>query len=563
MTPDAWLVHAAALHDDVYLLLDERLQVTRQLGHLPEGPAEPLPETALSACVAPESAEALETTLSSLLAERQSGEITTRWPDGSQTLWRAAPAATAGVVLSRVRSQRAPSEGGALMSMVDALPMMVASVDAELRYRFVNASYENFFGHSRDALRGRHIETILGEAALNRLIPIYERVLAGEQMQFEEALPLRDGSTMECRIQYVPDRAPDGRVTGFFAAIEDVSEYGATIRLLKQVHHIVHDTPIEHEGTVDELLTLALDYLGLEIGIISQVSGDTYTVRHVVSQHPDLKAGTQLPLGDTFCCLTLQADGVLGTVRAGEHPLFRGHPCYRHFPLESYIGVPLIIDGGVWGTLNFSSTEPRRAPFNELENELVRLVASAAEHLIAAQLQASRWAHEREHITSLAFTDALTGLPNRAALDEQLDTVAAQGTMHDHQSSVAIIDIDHFKRVNDNHGHDIGDRVLRALAGRLAQTVRDGDVIGRLGGEEFMVIMSDTSLEAATDIAERLRQAIQTMRVPMGDQAPLAITISLGVTVTRPDDTPEQIYRRADRALYAAKHQGRNRVEVR
>ncbi|WP_458525268.1 diguanylate cyclase domain-containing protein [Onishia taeanensis] len=558
MTPDAWLVHAAALHGDVYLLLNDHMQVSGQLGSLPI-PAGDLTGQALIAHVAPDSAAALEVALATLLKRGLTGDVTTRWPDGHQTHWRASPAAPTGLVLSRVRDTPAARDSDTLMSMIDALPVMVISVDIELRYRFVNAAYEAFFGLSRHTLRGQHIEVILGEVALTRLSPIYRRVLAGERVQLEETLHLRDGSALECRIQYVPDIGPDGRVTGFFAAIEDVSEYGATIRLLKQVHHIVHDGPDEHDATIEDLLTLALDYLGLEVGIVSQVSGDTYTVRHVVSQHPDLKAGTQLPLGKTFCCLTLAADDVLGTVRAGEHPLFRGHPCYRHFPLESYIGVPLVIDGGVWGTLNFSSPHPRGQAFTDLEIELVRLVGDAVEHLITRDLTAARWIREREAISQLALTDPLTGLPNRAQINRTLEEAITQRDA----ISLAIIDIDFFKQVNDRHGHDVGDRMLRGVATVLATSIRDGDLVGRLGGEEFMLLMRATTLDAARRVTERLRMAVASFQLPVDHHAPLSVTISLGFTLGGKNDDADSLYRRADRALYAAKHRGRNRVEIR
>ncbi|MGB8713907.1 MAG: diguanylate cyclase [Onishia taeanensis] len=558
MPHDSWLRCAAALHNDVYLLLDHQLRISEQLGTLTDVDTTDLSGQMLTDCVAPDGMAALETTLSALLRRRLPGEVTTLWPNGNQTHWKAMPTPTAGLVLSRVRERQAGLGHDSLVSMIDALPVMVASIDNELRYRFVNASYEAFFGKTRGALCGQHIEVILGEATWKRLTPFYERVLSGERVQYEETLPLKDGSVLECRVQYVPDMAADGSVKGFFAAIEDVSEYGATIRLLKQIHHIVHNRPDEHDSTIDDLLTLALDFLGLEIGIVSQVSGDIYKVRHVVSQQSGLEPGAQFSLGETFCCLTLEADDVLGTVHAGEHPLFQGHPCYQRFPLESYIGVPLIINGEVWGTLNFSSPKARQMPFTALEIELVRLVGDAVEHLITRYLTSERWAKEREAINQLALTDALTGLPNRARIDRALDEVITRR----YAISLAIIDIDFFKRINDRHGHDVGDRVLRGVAEALAKGVREGDLIGRLGGEEFMLLMHATPLFTARRVAERLRRAVESFSLPMDPEPPLSVTISLGLTQGRQDDDAASLYQRADHALYMAKHRGRNRIEV-
>lgn len=168
---------------------------------------------------------------------------------------------------------------------------------------------------------------------------------------------------------------------------------------------------------------------------------------------------------------------------------------------------------------------------------------------------------ELQHLTLKlgheANSDPLTGLPNRRhfdlALQERLARVAVN--RHSDVFSVAILDIDHFKPINDHHGHAVGDQVLQQLAKLLASQLRGRDIAARIGGEEFALLMPETSLDEASNALERLRRAIETYR-----WQPVPITASLGVTGYLPGDTSESLMVRADSALYTAKHLGRNHV---
>ena len=163
---------------------------------------------------------------------------------------------------------------------------------------------------------------------------------------------------------------------------------------------------------------------------------------------------------------------------------------------------------------------------------------------------------------SLALTDDLTGLYNRryvfAHLSELLDRRSEGGN----ETAVMLFDIDHFKLVNDRHGHPAGDEVLRELAERAVRQVRSVDLVGRLGGEEFIVVMPETSLAGAVVVAERFRVAVaEEPFIPQGQTAGLPVTVSVGIAVTgEGSDTIDTLLKRADDALYAAKHAGRNRV---
>ncbi|MCR6646022.1 MAG: PleD family two-component system response regulator [Terricaulis sp.] len=166
-----------------------------------------------------------------------------------------------------------------------------------------------------------------------------------------------------------------------------------------------------------------------------------------------------------------------------------------------------------------------------------------------------------DHSLELAITDQLTGLYNRRFMAAQLGPLIQRAQCGGDPVSLMIVDIDHFKRINDTHGHDAGDAILREFSVRLASNVRPSDFACRMGGEEFVVIMPRTSGDTACMAAERLRRQIcaapfQGARL----SEPLDVTISIGVASAEADDDADTILKRADEALYEAKTAGRNRV---
>ena len=161
-----------------------------------------------------------------------------------------------------------------------------------------------------------------------------------------------------------------------------------------------------------------------------------------------------------------------------------------------------------------------------------------------------------------SFTDPLTGLFNRRFLDQRLNQELAAARRTGIPLSVLMIDIDHFKKINDTHGHQTGDEVLVAVADLLSSELRENDVIARFGGEEFLVIAPHTPVENAENLAERLRAAAQDRKISACDQPDgVKFTVSIGVAeYGEGADTPEELVNVADNRLYQAKDNGRNRV---
>ena len=205
------------------------------------------------------------------------------------------------------------------------------------------------------------------------------------------------------------------------------------------------------------------------------------------------------------------------------------------------------------GERDYSSTDDAIGLFG--------LIRDVTEQIEARKvLQDARDAANRsaERAMALASTDALTGLANRRRIVEYLDATLSDVADGDAALSVVLFDIDHFKAVNDRYGHDVGDEVLKRVAASAIEGLRSTDLIGRYGGEEFVIILPRTDADAALQIAERVRSRIEASR---GGTQP-KVTVSLGVATTQGDDTGHVILKRADVALYAAKDAGRNRLRL-
>lgn len=197
---------------------------------------------------------------------------------------------------------------------------------------------------------------------------------------------------------------------------------------------------------------------------------------------------------------------------------------------------------------------------------LFTVVFGISQGLLLTFVAASSWMggefkqvrQEADWFQKLANHDSLTGLPNRRQVEHALHTAVAQSSRSGAPCAVLIIDIDHFKRLNDTFGHPAGDEVLRHIAARLRGELRAGNTLGRWGGEEFVIVAPQTELHEAQRLAERLRHAIRS-EPAAGEHL---VTVSIGITAYHSGDTPETLIARADRALYRAKQGGRDRHEV-
>lgn len=174
-----------------------------------------------------------------------------------------------------------------------------------------------------------------------------------------------------------------------------------------------------------------------------------------------------------------------------------------------------------------------------------------------------RLRHEAENeLRARASTDILTGLANRRRLDEVMKSEWLRGIRSGKPTALLVIDVDHFKAFNDRHGHHGGDEALRNVASTLADSIRrPGDFVARYGGEEFVVVLGDTDLEGARVIAEVIRKAVENIAPYAGDSQTITVSIGMACTQAQPGQSIDTLFSAADKALYVAKNNGRNRVE--
>ncbi|MHB8845508.1 MAG: sensor domain-containing diguanylate cyclase [Nitrospirota bacterium] len=228
-----------------------------------------------------------------------------------------------------------------------------------------------------------------------------------------------------------------------------------------------------------------------------------------------------------------------------------------NYKTRSFVSVPLKIADRVIGVLNLSDKTTGEV-FDEEDLKLIQSVASHA----AIVMERNEFYTRSEKLKKLTMTDSLTGLLNRRYLQERLKDELARSERHVHPMSLLMLDLDGFKCCNDTQGHLFGDTMLKAVSRSLLNTVRTMDVVARYGGDEFMVILPETPLSVAIEIAERLRKDVR-QEVIRDEDGPCELTASIGIACyPEHGNSLESLLGNVDKALYRAKSKGKNRVEV-
>jgi len=222
--------------------------------------------------------------------------------------------------------------------------------------------------------------------------------------------------------------------------------------------------------------------------------------------------------------------------------------------LKSHLTLPLTLEKEILGCISINSEQPNAFDAQDLQffSVIGYQMAATIEHL-----------QRLSSIKNLAIYDTLTGLYNRRYFEERFGTEVQQSFTNKTPLSLILIDIDHFKKVNDTFGHPEGDKILRGVASLLKNSVRKKDTVARYGGEEFILILPEAGVEAASMIAERIRKLVESTRFDVGN-AHLNATISLGISSfpSHRARSKDELVKMADLALYRAKREGRNRVSL-
>ena len=288
---------------------------------------------------------------------------------------------------------------------------------------------------------------------------------------------------------------------------------------------------------------------------------DNYEIRHLLDETGiDEQGFPGLRLISTRSALARheETEGVwMGLYDREIHPIYFPDPATP--PLESIALLPLVRGEHIIGYFTLGSSEPGRyiaGAGSAFLERMARFIAVCIENAI-----------NHEKVKRLGLVDALTGVYNRRYFDQRLHEEVQRALRARGPVSCLYLDIDHFKKINDNWGHGVGDSVLRQVAETIRRQLRGSDVLARYGGEEFVLLLADTGETLAAEIAERIRAAIAREEFATGGEAALVATISIGIATladfeTRDADAAAQsLLKHADQALYHAKHKGRNRCE--
>jgi diguanylate cyclase (GGDEF)-like protein len=335
---------------------------------------------------------------------------------------------------------------------------------------------------------------------------------------------------------------------------EDEARRLAALRALR-----ILDTPAEER--FDRITRTARRLFGVPMALISLVDGDRQWFKSCQGL-----ATNETGRSISFCGHAILDESPMVVPDARIDPRFIDNPLVTGEPfIRFYAGCPLRSpDGAKLGTLCLLDRSPRTLTSDEIV-ALQDLAGWAEGELSQVRLGETQLAliQERDEFKRRAMIDALTQVWNRGTIIEILKAEVARAARQSHALSIAMVDCDRFKEINDTHGHAAGDAVLRELAQRFRGAVRAYDAVGRYGGEEFLVVLPDCAAPPARALAERLREGVAGAAVEAG-KAKLATTVSVGVaTLDRGSAvTWEDLVGQADAALYRAKAAGRNRVEV-
>jgi diguanylate cyclase (GGDEF)-like protein len=315
----------------------------------------------------------------------------------------------------------------------------------------------------------------------------------------------------------------------------------------------------EPEKTYQAILKHSLDLLQAErasLWVFDEHSNEI-SLKAAIGLTTALSEVTASRIGEGISGVVLESGKalVVGDLKAaGLTPA----PPDRKYRTESFISYPITMSGRKIGVLNVAD-KLGASKFDEVDLSMLEILGPQ----IAVALESAEWQERAMQFQLMSITDPLTGLLNRRYLEERLTDELNRSQRYDYAMSCLMIDIDDFKNYNDRNGHQAGDVALKMTAHALKAALRSADVACRYGGEEFCILLPQTSLSEAGVIAERMRQRVAEKEYAYGKSQPLgAVTVSIGIsTFAKHIDTGEKIIAAADRALYTAKAQGKNRIE--
>ncbi len=448
--------------------------------------------------------------------------------------------------------------------LVEDTPMLVVRYLPDTRIIFGNTAYADFIGMSASEIPGKHRLDFIPNASDKEQIKTRIATLTPESPVAAHGQHRASGKNGQIRWTQWTDRAffdHTGKLTHLQAIGEDITEHKRT-RDIRAARMRLMEFATDH--SMNELLTATLDEAEIltesPIGFYHFLEADqktlalqTWSTRTLREYCHAEGAGRHYDIdhaGIWVEAVRLRRAVIHNDYASAKNK--RGLP-EGHAPLWREMVVPVFRKGLIVAILGVGN---KATPYTDDDMNVISLLADLAwDFAESKRLEAE--------LLAMATTDFLTGLANRRHFMGKMDTELARLKRVDiTRAAVLMLDLDNFKRVNDQHGHAAGDAVLKQCADLVRGELRRIDTGGRLGGEEFAILLLDADLGAAETFAERLRAKISHASIEH-DGKTLSVTISIGITILHGDDaTADNALLRADEALYAAKKEGRNRVRV-
>lgn len=420
----------------------------------------------------------------------------------------------------------------------------------------VNVALEGETGFFGERIVGKPWIELIAPERREPAQELLRSAMRGEAVEADSLLLDRLGNRLDVQLKLVPLHA-SGAITGAYAIFKNVAAQRAAERAIEaqseRLRRLVMVAASGHESLedqIDEALSLGVELFGWDIGYVAQYQGRDRVLVRNASGEALITKGTIYPARASFAYHVMERSGpcFVADMDAPDH---REDPIRVTTPWRSYFGVPLTVFNEFYGALVFAGRAPRES-IDPSERDMVQLIGL----LVSAALER---AAQNERIEQLAFNDALTGLPNRVLFNDRIEQTIATARRYGRGFAVMYLDVDHFKAINDKHGHAVGDAALQEVAHRLRLATRESDTLSRFGGDEFVILQPivDGPSDAA-DLARKLNVAMQEPVVI--DGVPHKVRLSIGIALYPSDGARiEELMEAADRALYRAKKEGRNR----
>jgi diguanylate cyclase (GGDEF)-like protein/PAS domain S-box-containing protein len=408
-----------------------------------------------------------------------------------------------------------------LREVIDSVPTPMVYMDAGRRYRYANDAFLDYAGKAAGEVIGRTVREVLGEERGTALGPYLDRVFAGETVALERPIAFADGHTRWMSLRYAPRRDAAGAVIGCYVTTSDIHERKAAEEELRRTHSVLS---AHVEGT--PLAVIEFDP-GLRV------------VRWSGNATAFFGWSADEALGRALRDWRLVFEEDAPAVEAMFSRLIRGPESQATNIHRSYRK-----DGSViW-------VEWHNSALRDAEGRLVSILSFAQD--VSTRIQAE------ERLQFMATHDGLTGLPNRLVLNDRLSAALARAQRSGHGVGVVFLDLDHFKDVNDTLGHRVGDELLKGLARRLRAALRQSDLLVRISGDEFVIVLEDLEGDGGPDrVAQKvLDEVLRPFAIEGHD---VQVSGSLGYALYPEDGADaETLLKNADAAMYHAKELGRN-----